>query len=283
MSAPAPITIASDALPHRPVSARRLPPLCPCRPTTLRCPPDSPLRPLYAAVASGAPLEPAMRTVVRALGFDSFTCGLATDLPAGAQGGSRRWTTAPPEWLDVYDANAYADVDPRLTGTRDRTAPLAWDGAATPPSGRVAGFLRDAGRFGIRSGVALSLRSLRSARIVVTLDSAVSPVDPPRAARVARRLGAVLLLATGFHDEFMAPALDAATPARAGQPLSPRELECLRMAAHGLTSVDIGHKLGVAGRTVHFHFHNVIAKLGVLNRQEAIARAIVRGLIRIET
>jgi DNA-binding CsgD family transcriptional regulator len=65
--------------------------------------------------------------------------------------------------------------------------------------------------------------------------------------------------------------------------LSPRELECLHMAAHGLTSLDIGDKLGVAGRTVHFHFHNVIAKLGVLNRQEAIARAITCGLIRIET
>jgi len=259
-------------------------PLRPCRPADANCPTDSPLRPLYAAAATGAPLEPAMRTVVRALGFDSFTYGVAAAPAPGANAGPRRWTTAPAEWLDVYDTNRYADVDPRLTRTRDRTTPLAWDGATMPATGRVAGFLRDAARFDIRSGVALSLRSLRGERIVVTLDSAVSPVDPTRAARVARRLGAVLLLATAFHDAFMAPALYQPTAsARPGQPLSPRELECLRMAAHGLTSLDIGHKLGVAGRTVHFHFHNVIAKLGVLNRQEAIARAIACGLIRIET
>jgi DNA-binding CsgD family transcriptional regulator len=257
-------------------------PLRPCRPADAGLAADSPLRPLFAAVAAGAPLEPAMRTVVRSLGFDAFTYRLAAALPARSRG--RAWTTGPSEWLDVYEANGYDAVDPRLTRTRDRTAPLVWDGAALPASGRVGGFLRDAAHFGVRSGVAVSLRALRGERILVTLDSAVSPVDPPRAARVMRRLGSVLLLATGFHDAFMAPTLDgAAWPARTGQALSPRELECLRMAAHGLTSLDIGDKLGVAGRTVHFHFHNVIAKLGVLNRQEAIARAITCGLIRIET
>ena len=257
--------------------------LRPCRPTDAGLAADSPLRPLFAAVAAGAPLEPAMRTVVRSLGFDSFTYRLAAEPPPAR---SRRSGVddGPSEWLDVYEANGYEEVDPRLTRTRDRTAPLVWDGAALPASGRVGGFLRDAAHFGVCSGVAVSLRALRGERILVTLDSAVSPVDPPRAARVMRRLGSVLLLATGFHDAFMAPTLDgAASPARTGQALSPRELECLRMAAHGLTSIDIGDKLGVAGRTVHFHFHNVIAKLGVLNRQEAIARAITCGLIRIET
>ncbi len=259
-------------------------PLCPCRPADAGLAADSPLRPLFAAVAAGAPLEPAMRTVVRSLGFDTFTYRLAAPMPARSRGRARAWTTGPSEWLDVYETNEYEDVDPRLTRTRDRTAPLVWDGAALPAAGRVGGFLRDAAHFGVCSGVAVSLRSPRGERILVTLDSAVSPVDPPRAARVMRRLGSVLLLATGFHDAFMAPTLDgAASPAWTGQALSPRELECLRMAAHGLTSLDIGDKLGVAGRTVHFHFHNVIAKLGVLNRQEAIARAITCGLIRIET
>ncbi len=258
--------------------------LRPCRPADARCPADSPLRPLYAAVAAGVPLEPAMRTVVRALGFDAFSYALATEPPTRSGGPARVWTTGSSEWLEVYDRHGYADVDPRLTRTRERTAPLAWDGAALPASGRLARFLDDAAGFGIRSGVAVPLRSPRGERILVTLDSAVSPVDPPRATRIARRLGAVLLLATEFHDAFMAPALQGpGSPVRPGQPLSPRELECLHMAAHGLTSLDIGDKLGVAGRTVHFHFHNVIAKLGVLNRQEAIARAITCGLIRIET
>ena len=75
------------AAPPAPASLR------PCRPADARCPADSPLRPLYAAVAPGVPLEPAMRTVVRALGFDAFSYALATEPPTrsgGRRGCGRR-------------------------------------------------------------------------------------------------------------------------------------------------------------------------------------------------
>lgn len=51
------------------------------------------------------------------------------------------------------------------------------------------------------------------------------------------------------------------------------------MAAHGLTSADIGIKLGLAERTVNFHCCNIISKLAVANRGEASALATVRKLI----
>jgi LuxR family transcriptional activator of bioluminescence operon len=72
-------------------------------------------------------------------------------------------------------------------------------------------------------------------------------------------------------------------PPHEGAPLSRRELECLFLAAHGMSSSDIGHKLGIAERTVNFHFSNLIGKLGVLNRHEAIAKGVATGLIRVET
>ena len=87
------------------------------------------------------------------------------------------------------------------------------------------------------------------------------------------RLGDVMMLATCFHDIFMANVLEQGVPPRQrGAPLSPRERQCLEMAARGLTSGDIGTKLGIAERTANFHFSNLISKLGVLNRHEAIAR-----------
>jgi ATP/maltotriose-dependent transcriptional regulator MalT len=67
-----------------------------------------------------------------------------------------------------------------------------------------------------------------------------------------------------------------------GDSLSAHEQKCLRMAAHGLTSVEIGAKLGVARRTIDLHFHNIVAKLGVPNRHEAITRGNAIGLVRIE-
>jgi DNA-binding CsgD family transcriptional regulator len=52
------------------------------------------------------------------------------------------------------------------------------------------------------------------------------------------------------------------------------------MAANGMTSVDIAMKLGIKPRTANFHFGKIVIKLGVLNRKEAIAMGIARGLIR---
>jgi LuxR family transcriptional activator of bioluminescence operon len=66
-----------------------------------------------------------------------------------------------------------------------------------------------------------------------------------------------------------------------GAPLSPREQDCLVLAARGIVSADIGTKLGIAERTVHFHFANIVSKLGALNRAEAITIAVMKGLIRV--
>jgi LuxR family transcriptional activator of bioluminescence operon len=66
-----------------------------------------------------------------------------------------------------------------------------------------------------------------------------------------------------------------------GAPLSPRERQCLEFAAHGMTGADIAFKLGITERGVTYHFANIVSKLGVLNRQEAIAKGIAQGIVRM--
>jgi DNA-binding CsgD family transcriptional regulator len=244
---------------------------------------DAPLRLLLEAASCGAPLDVAMRDVVGQLGFDSFMYGrLAEPRPRRASH-PLLWTTDPREWMALYDRKAYVEIDPRLTESDHRATPLVWDGAHLRRDARVRGFLSDAARFGIRSGVSVSFRAADHSRIVVALNSPVSPVDPGRHDRIARQLGDIMLLATRFHDVFMAPVVRAPlVDGPWGLPLSARERECLQMAAHGLTSVEIAVKLDVAPRTIDFHFRNLIAKLGVLNRHGAIARGMSAGLIRIE-
>lgn len=53
------------------------------------------------------------------------------------------------------------------------------------------------------------------------------------------------------------------------------------MATKGLTSGDIGGKLGIAERTVNFHIGNVLRKMEALNRPEAIAKAVARGVLQL--
>jgi DNA-binding CsgD family transcriptional regulator len=243
---------------------------------------DAPMRRLLVAASTGAPLEPTMRSIVHRLGFDSFMYGRLADPRLQRHGRWALWTTHPSEWLALYDRNSYVDIDPRLTHTRACAAPLVWDSVTIQHDVRLRGFLADAARYGIRSGVSVSFRDADHARIVVALNSDVSPVDEIRHTRIARRLGDIMLLATRFHDVFMAPVLQRSSALDPGAvSLSTRELECLRMAAHGLTSADIGVKLGVAPRTIDFHFGNIVAKMGVLNRGEAIARSVASDLIRM--
>lgn len=63
------------------------------------------------------------------------------------------------------------------------------------------------------------------------------------------------------------------------EPLSPRELEVLRLVAAGQTNREIGEALFVATGTIKKHLNNIFGKLAVSNRTQAIARARELGLL----
>lgn len=71
----------------------------------------------------------------------------------------------------------------------------------------------------------------------------------------------------------------ATQPAPPGQDLSRREREVLALMVQGLKNPDIATKLVISGSTVDFHVSNVLSKLGVSNRTEAVALAIQHHLV----
>jgi DNA-binding CsgD family transcriptional regulator len=62
-------------------------------------------------------------------------------------------------------------------------------------------------------------------------------------------------------------------------PLSPRELEVLRLVAEGLTSKQIGQEIFLSPKTVNHHLTSVFNKLGVDSRAQAVAVAAREGLL----
>jgi LuxR family maltose regulon positive regulatory protein len=70
-------------------------------------------------------------------------------------------------------------------------------------------------------------------------------------------------------------------PAQAGllEPLSPRELEVLRLLAQGLSNPQIAEVLIVSVGTVKTHTHNIFAKLGAANRMQAVRQAQALHLV----
>jgi len=237
---------------------------------------------LSKAALKRQPLQPVMEQIVKELGFDSFMYGMSADPnPTRRDTRSYVWTTLPREWVKLYGERGYIEVDPRVTKTYNRNIPLVWDAAEFRDDVLCRAFLNDAARYGVCSGVAVSFRDPDHGRVLVAINSCISPCDEARRQFVSRQLGELVLLAMCFHDFFMAHLVDYEPSLMVRVvPLSAREAQCLEMAANGMTSVDIAMKLGIKPRTANFHFGNIVDKLGVLNRKEAIAMGIARGLIR---
>jgi DNA-binding NarL/FixJ family response regulator len=62
-------------------------------------------------------------------------------------------------------------------------------------------------------------------------------------------------------------------------PLSPRELEVVKLIAEAYTSDQIALELSISRRTVDRHRENILAKLGMRDRVELTRYAIRRGLV----
>jgi DNA-binding NarL/FixJ family response regulator len=62
-------------------------------------------------------------------------------------------------------------------------------------------------------------------------------------------------------------------------PLTPRELEVIKLIAEGLTSEEVGESLAIAKNTVDRHRDNILEKLGLRNRVDLTRYAIKRGLV----
>jgi DNA-binding NarL/FixJ family response regulator len=62
-------------------------------------------------------------------------------------------------------------------------------------------------------------------------------------------------------------------------PLSPRELEVVKLIAEAYTSNQIAQELSISRRTVDRHRENILAKLGMRDRVELTRYAIRRGLV----
>jgi len=84
-------------------------------------------------------------------------------------------------------------------------------------------------------------------------------------------------------SDMLARLLPRVTQRRAnkvGHDLTARELEVLELLAEGTPNHELAQRMGISRNTVRNHVQNLLTKLGVHSRLEAVALATREGLVR---
>lgn len=92
-------------------------------------------------------------------------------------------------------------------------------------------------------------------------------VDPDESARLAR------VLRHRRHQE--------ATQRQRANRLTPRQLEILQLIADGVPTPEIAERLGMSPLTLRTHVQNILTRLGVHTKVEAVAVAIKHGKVSL--
>jgi DNA-binding NarL/FixJ family response regulator len=126
---------------------------------------------------------------------------------------------------------------------------------------------------GLRAGaVGYLLKDVSSEKLVEAIKTAYAGeyfLVPSITAKVVSEFSKISRPAKKIDNEFMA------------EPLSPREIEILKIVATGASNREIADKLFISEGTVKNHLSSILNKLGVRDRMQAILKAKEIGIIDI--
>jgi DNA-binding CsgD family transcriptional regulator len=192
-------------------------------------------------------------------------------------------------WPEAYTAHwetrGNTFHDPVSLRCRSEHLPFYWPGPAaarrrsreTLPSPRGERVTRELGALGLRAAFIVPVHLPRGRVAVVGWwGPAKSRAEQEALAEVAS--APLFMLGHYFLDLLRAQAPVRATGSAMAE-LSAREIECLTLAAGGLTDGEMAARVGVSAHTVRFHLINVAAKLNARNRTHAVALAAQLGAI----
>jgi LuxR family quorum-sensing system transcriptional regulator CciR len=212
----------------------------------------------------------------RAFDFNYFA--LVQRLGQRVTSGPVRLSDYPSEWVERLGRTGYHVHDPVLAACEKSAVPFAWEAipAIISMSRHQLAYMDDARIAGLGSGYTVPIHIPGGASglcsFVMTGTRAL-PADSLPAAQylacfafeAARRL-----VATGATQ---AGRPGAATVAK----LTPRQLDCVVLAARGKSNWVAGKLLGLSSDTIHKYLENAKRRYGVSSRTELVVRALYDG------
>lgn len=188
-------------------------------------------------------------------------------------------TNYPSAWVRHYLEEHCSAIDPVVRKGHSSFLPFDWDklGGVSVNERR---FLEASYDFGLgRYGMTVPVRGPHGETALVSINAAT----PPSQWWGDRHLGVADFTYFSFLvHRHVARLLSASELGYApGPSLSPREGQVLSWAAKGKTAWETAQILGISEATVVFYLKNVMAKLGVVTKPQAVAKAIRGNLLRL--
>ena len=235
-------------------------------------------------LARSRTVQEALTFSAAGLGFDTFVFGIvANDRRPDAESRSYVITDQADSWVCMYDERAFLELDPRVELAGEPGYSF-WEARQFEKNPRHKAFLKESGANGIQSGLVIGLCTRDPPSYAMLSFNRSAPTLQRWSAEQrlliagqASMLGKVLSRAVRrFLNEqellFPAPLMK----------LNFRERDILTLAAAGKTSKEIAAAVGVAKITIDMHVGAILSKMGAMNRNQAIAKAIANKLIEVD-
>ena len=214
-------------------------------------------------------LKEGLAELVQELGFDCYAYVNLQSFRTYAV------SNCPPEWQARYLAQNYIKVDPIVSMAQARMQAFAW--AAERPRQStdklVRRFYREAGDFGIRSGVTIPIRTAFGHMSMLTLASHKPTLSLEKDIDQIAAITAVAQLHAKLEQQDVEPTASVHVDLKAKQAL------CLKWSAEGKTMKDIAAIENISFATVTFHLNNARKALDVGTLPHATALATKLKLI----
>lgn len=212
------------------------------------------------------------QALIQQYGFTSYCVGNATAPKLDVE--DRVWcATWPKGWASVWVQKNFAAVDPVVYQLLASRLPFRWSDIRDTTGARGAEVLNVAGEFNMRDGIGIPVLAQNGSRIGVTIAGGQFDLSE-------REQSCLHLAAIYFQSRLEKLRAKAPPPERKARDiLTIRELDCLAWIAAGKTDWEIAQILSISELTVNSHVRNILRKLNAMHRAQAVAKAIVNGMI----
>lgn len=233
----------------------------------------------HSNASSVASMEAGFRTALQELGFRHYACCSHVDLldyPSHAV----VLHNYPAIWVRHYSEQKLYRIDPVLQYAERSQAPFFWESvfAAQTVTEAQKKLLAEAATFGLVHGYTVPIDvswipgSLRASCSVVPDSDAVEP-----SSYLTVQVMALYLYACVSSAQARGSIGRLTTPTE----LTPRERQCLTLAAQGKDDWSIGRVLSLSQHTVHSHIERVKQRYQVSTRVQAVVQGVMTGQISL--